>query len=506
VTVTDQNAQPDRADFLSRFGAVFEHSPWIADQVYTKLDNRNWRSLSAEQLINEFNAVVLKATRSQQMDLLNAHPQLACAISEQQSLTEHSRGEQSGAGLDQCTKEEFEAFRDLNLSYRETFGFPFILAIKGLQKEEILAVFRERITQSRKSEFLEALNQVCKIGGFRITDACNDLTVEHEHRYHNLVEPALGGAVIEVSDDFFAPAKRMLAATEPEFHEGRFDEHGKWMDGWESRRKRSRGNDYCVIRICPGVIYGLQIDTAHFTGNYAPAASLEAAFCETDPDECTDWTELLPRSDLKGNTQQYFRVGDRHQWSHLRLRIFPDGGIARLRVYGISDSAGKVGDNNGWVDLACSESGGHALCCNDMHFGHMSNLIKPGNAANMGDGWETRRRRKPGNDWVVLKLGKPGEIKKVEVDTDFFKGNYPAACSIRGCLYSGNNPEADSAEWPLLLNRVALGPDQLHVFHRELKQLGPVSHVRMDIYPDGGVARLRLYGEPDKEDKNGLTP
>jgi allantoicase len=317
--------------------------------------------------------------------------------------------------------------------------------------------------------------------------------------YHNLVEPDLGGAVIEVSDDFFAPAKRMLASTEPQFHEGRFDEHGKWMDGWESRRKRSRGNDYCVIRICPGIIYGLHLDTSHFTGNFAPAASLEAAHSDSDPDENTVWTELLPKSDLQGNSHHYFRVGDRREWSHLRLNIFPDGGVARLQVFGISEAAGNVINNSEWIDLASSDLGGDAICCNDMHFGDMANLIKQGNALNMGDGWETRRRRKPGNDWVVLKLGASGVIKKVEVDTDFFKGNYPAACSLRGCVYTGSDPETDSAQWPLIMDRVALGPDQLHVFHRELNEVGPVTHVRLDIFPDGGVARLRLFGEQEKE-------
>ncbi len=317
--------------------------------------------------------------------------------------------------------------------------------------------------------------------------------------YRNLGEPKLGAAVIQVSDDFFFVVKRMLAAHESAFHEGRFDEHGKWMDGWESRRKRSEGHDFCVLRICPGVIYGLDIDTSNFTGNFAPAASLDAACLEGDPDIHTEWHELLPRTELQGDRHHFFRVGNRQTWTHLCLNIFPDGGVARLRVFGVPVTAEESGATGQWIDLVSNENGGQAVACNDMHFGDMSNLIKPGNAANMGDGWETRRRRKPGNDWVILKLGRAGRIRRIEVDTDFFKGNNPASCSLRGCLLGDDAPVRHSSSWPIILPRLALGPDQLQVFQRELSDIGPVDHVRLDIFPDGGVARLRLLGEPEDD-------
>lgn len=311
--------------------------------------------------------------------------------------------------------------------------------------------------------------------------------------YINLAEPNLGGAVIQVTDDFFAAAKRMLSPTEPQFIPDLFDENGKWMDGWESRRKRSEGHDYCVLRICPGVVFGLDIDTSNFTGNFAPAASIEAACASGDPDASTQWHKILPETRLSGDSHHYLRIGDRNTWTHLRLNIFPDGGIARLRVFGLSSEQQSEQQAN-WVDLACQNFGGTAVACNDMHFGDMANLIKPGNAENMGDGWETRRRRKPGNDWVILKLGRPGRIQRVEVDTDFFKGNNPAACLIRGCRFEGDDPVGESKNWPVLLSRVALGPDQLQVFQREIEDIGSVDHVRLDIFPDGGVARLRLFG------------
>ncbi len=323
---------------------------------------------------------------------------------------------------------------------------------------------------------------------------------EDKREYRNLVEPGLGGAVIKVSDDFFAAAKRMLATHDPEFHPDRYDDNGKWMDGWESRRKRDTGHDYCMMRMCPGVIYGLEIDTSNFTGNFAPASSLEAASVDSDPDDETSWHELLPKTELAGDTRHFFRVGDRRKWTHLRLNIFPDGGIARFRVFGVIDESSSPEPGKTWTDLACEDFGGKAVACNDMHFGHMSNLIKATKSANMGDGWETRRRRKPGNDWVILKLGQAGRIRRIEVDTDFFKGNNPAACSIRGCLLGDADPIKQSACWPVILPRVALGPDQLQVFGREIIDAGPVDHVRLDIYPDGGVARLRLLGEPEAGD------
>jgi allantoicase len=300
-----------------------------------------------------------------------------------------------------------------------------------------------------------------------------------------------------VTDDFFAPAKRMLATDTPVFIPDKFDAHGKWMDGWESRRKRISGHDFCVLRICPGVIKGIEIDTSHFTGNFPPAASIDACRVDIDPDEQTEWTELIPRSDLEGDSQQFFAVDDLNSWSHIRLNIYPDGGIARLRVYGEPEQQQADNDRDQWVDLASSDVGGSALECNNMHFGDMGNLLSTRPVANMGDGWETRRRRHPGNDWVILKLGRKGRICRIEVDTAFFRGNYPARCSLRGAS-PGDHADLvkESADWKQILPPAGLGPDQLHIFENQLRDIGHVSHVRLDIYPDGGVARLRLLGVP----------
>ena len=322
------------------------------------------------------------------------------------------------------------------------------------------------------------------------------------HRFINLTQPRLGAEVIEATDDFFAPKERLISPESPVFIPDKFDEHGKWMDGWESRRKRVAGHDHCIIRLCAGTIHGVDIDTSHFTGNYPPQASIDVCRSDRDPGADTQWLSLIPKTSLKGDSHHFLPVQDRGIWTHARLNIFPDGGVARLRVYGVAHCDWSVRGSDEWVDLAAMVRGGRALDCNDMHFGHMSNLTAPGHGLNMGDGWETRRRREPGNDWVILKLGHPGQIHRVEVDTAFFKGNYPSKCSLYGLHAPDASDEqikADSSDWVEILPPVELGPDRMHLFEKEIVDAGTVSHVRFDIYPDGGVSRLRLFGHWDPE-------
>jgi len=313
-----------------------------------------------------------------------------------------------------------------------------------------------------------------------------------------LEQPRLGSEVVFATDDFFADKSRLILPSEPVYVADRYDEHGKWMDGWESRRKRDPGHDWCVVRLgVPGVIHGFEIDTRHFTGNYPPHASIDG--CNSDdevPDDATEWTGLLERTSIDGNNRQFFDVHDGNAYTHVRLHIYPDGGVARLRVYGEVRPDFSGIDENDSVDLLALRNGGRALLCNDEHFGSMHNLNLPGRGINMGDGWETARRRRPGNDWVILALGHTGIIDRVEIDTAHFKGNYPAAASVQAAHVERVDPEtlaAESMTWPELLPRQKLGMDQQHFFD-ELNDLGPVSHVRLSIYPDGGVSRLRLFG------------
>ncbi len=317
-------------------------------------------------------------------------------------------------------------------------------------------------------------------------------------QFINLAQPRLGARVLYATDDFFAAKERLIDPAPPVFIDGKYDDHGKWMDGWESRRKRTAGHDYCIIQLCPGVIHGIAIDTAFFTGNFPPQASLEVCHSPAAPDANTAWQELLPRTDLQGDTQHYYPVEDLHSWTHARFHIYPDGGVARLRLYGVAAFDWNTVAEDEAVDLLAMEHGGRALACNDMHYGHMSNLLAPGDGINMGDGWETRRRREPGNDWVILKLGHTGCLKRILVDTAFFKGNYPARCSLHGALLedmADGEVRADGAYWKSVLPPVELEADQKHVFEMEVLDAGRISHVKLDIFPDGGVSRLRLYGD-----------
>ncbi|WP_417624377.1 allantoicase [Paremcibacter congregatus] len=317
-------------------------------------------------------------------------------------------------------------------------------------------------------------------------------------RYPNLAEARLGAKVVSATDDFFAPKERLISRTDPVFIPDKYDDHGKWMDGWESRRKRTPGHDHCVVKLAkPGRLHGVEIDTRHFTGNYPPAASLEACYSlDGCPAEDVAWIEVLPEEELQGDRQHFFDIGNNQVWTHIRLHIYPDGGVARLRVYGEIevDWTSKQG---ALIDLAALEWGGMPLGCNDAHFGVPMNIITPGVAENMGDGWETRRRRTPGHDWAVFALAHPGVLEQVRIETTHFKGNYPDRFSLQAINAGAGTAEnllIQAADWPLLLPEQKLSADGIHEFSDKLENLGPVSHVRLNIYPDGGIARMRLMG------------
>ncbi|HSM31398.1 MAG TPA: allantoicase [Woeseiaceae bacterium] len=308
-----------------------------------------------------------------------------------------------------------------------------------------------------------------------------------------LEQPRLGTRVTHASDEFFAAKERLIQPTDPVFIEDRYDDHGKWMDGWESRRRRTPGHDFCIIRLgVPGIVHGVDIDTRHFTGNFPPQASIDACVSDDDVPE-SGWTEIVPRTDLAGDRQHFVEVSDNRAWTHLRLNIYPDGGIARLRIYG--EVRADIETGGGVIDLFALKNGGRALAASDEHYGSMHNLNLPGRGVNMGDGWETARRRGPGNDWVVAALGKPGVVERVEIDTAHFKGNYPDRVSVEAALFASHDEATPDSEcWQTLLPESKLAMDKQHFFESELMDLGAVSHVRLSIYPDGGVSRLRVFG------------
>ena len=316
-------------------------------------------------------------------------------------------------------------------------------------------------------------------------------------QYVDLAQPRLGSEVVYATDDFFADKARLIDPAPPVFIPGKYDDNGKWMDGWESRRKRTPGHDWCVIRLgVAGVVAGFEIDTSHFTGNYPPAAELEVCRSdEANPE--SGWVKVTPRLDLKGDDRVYVPVEHAEPITHVRLHIYPDGGVARLRVWGrVDPDWSKMGADE-IVDLLAVARGGRGIIANDEHYGAVGNLTAPGRGVNMGDGWETRRRREPGHDWAVLELGTFGSIEEVVVDTAHFKGNYPDRCSIQATRRAHGTPAEIAAQaegWPVLLPEVKLQADHIHTFRDELAALGPVRFVRLNIYPDGGVSRLRMMG------------
>ena len=320
-------------------------------------------------------------------------------------------------------------------------------------------------------------------------------------RFVNLASATLGAEAVSATDEFFAPRDRMLADTPAVFIPDKYDDHGKWMDGWETRRRRDGGRDHCIVKLAwPGTIHGLDIDTSHFTGNYPPAASIEACMSEAEPGDDAPWVTLQPAMTLAGDSHHFVAIERAGPFNWLRVNMFPDGGIARLRVYGEPYCDWSARDRNAVHELTALENGGRIVAYNNAHYGSPWALLAPGRGVNMGDGWETRRRREPGNDWIIVQLGHPGNIERIEVDTAHFKGNFPESCSIQAAMVEDGTDQSvitQSMFWGELLGRGKLGADAIHEFDgNAVAALGPISHLRLNIFPDGGVSRLRLFGRP----------
>jgi allantoicase len=314
----------------------------------------------------------------------------------------------------------------------------------------------------------------------------------------DLASRRLGGGAVAANDELFAAADNLVTAEPPGFRPATFGPKGQVYDGWETRRRREPGHDWAIVRLgASGVVRGVVVDTSYFTGNYPPEASVDG--CRLDgypgPDElaAADWRPLVPRSPLAGDTANAFPVDGAGRCTHVRLSIYPDGGVARLRVHGeVVPDPTRFPD--GWLDLAAVENGGLVVDCSDMFYGSPHQLIEPGLARTMGEGWETRRRRDGGNDWVRLRLAAPGVARLAELDTTHFKGNAPGAAALHGVDARTASPDDDAAWFPVL-RRTPLRPDTRHRF--VLDRVPPVTHVRLDAYPDGGMARLRLHGRLD---------
>ena len=311
----------------------------------------------------------------------------------------------------------------------------------------------------------------------------------------DLASRTLGGSVVHADDDFFA-ARENLVTPEPARHDPTaFGPRGKVYDGWETRRRREPGSDFAVVRLgVPGVVEGVVVDTAWFTGNYPPHVSVDATEVSGYPsvDELLagEWTPLVTNAPVKGDAANAFPVSPRQRFTHVRLTLHPDGGVARLRVHG--RPAPDPALLTGTVDLAALENGGDVVACSDMYYASARNLLLPGRARTTAEGWENARRRDGGNDFVTVRLGSPGVVRRVVVDTSCFIGNAPGWVSLRGAAVRGKDvPDGES--WAELLPRTRVQPDTRHQFPVAVPDV--VTHVRLDVFPDGGLARLRVLGE-----------
>jgi allantoicase len=309
----------------------------------------------------------------------------------------------------------------------------------------------------------------------------------------DLAVRSLGGSVVAANDELFAERENLIKPEAASYQTYTFGHKGQVYDGWETRRRRQPGHDWAVVRLgLPGVVRGVVVDTAHFKGNYPPEVSVEGASVEGYPTPAdlrqAEWLPLVPRSAVQGDAPNRFEVDTPQRFTHVRLCMYPDGGVARLRVHGevVPDPRYLTA---GAVDLAALEHGGDVSGCSNMFYSSPKNLISPGLARVMGEGWETARRRDDGNDWVEFRLAGAGVVRLAELDTSWFVGNAPGWASLRAVDARGGDPAA----WTELLARTRLLPDTRHRFR--LDGGAEVTHVRLDVFPDGGMARVRLLGD-----------
>ena len=316
----------------------------------------------------------------------------------------------------------------------------------------------------------------------------------------DLAQPRLGTKVVYKTDEFFAAAKRIIEPSPPIFKEGLFDKNGKWMDGWETRRKRKSGNDYLILKLGkPGRIHRVDIDTSYFNGNQPNKVSLDVCSSKKNiPKKNQKWKNILSQKTTGPNRKHFFNVNKTSVITHLRLNIFPDGGIARLRLFGELENKkfeSKI------INLTSVLNGSVPIACNNEHFGRAENVLAPGQGKNMGDGWETRRSRGKNFDWLIIKCAAPAKIGKIQIDTHHFKGNYPDKCSIQAA-YIGKKISAGkiinkSKNWKLLLSKSKLNAHKKHNFFNKLMKKNKVNYLKINIFPDGGISRIRVFGKAE---------
>ena len=314
----------------------------------------------------------------------------------------------------------------------------------------------------------------------------------------DLAQPRLGTKVIFKTDDFFASANRIISPSMPIFKAGVFDKNGKWMDGWESRRKRVSGHDYIILKLGkPGKISKVDVDTSHFNGNQPSMISIEGTNSLSNKVKNFKWQTLLSKKKTKANSHHYFSIKNKKTFTHIKFNIFPDGGVARLRLFGSIVKNNRI--KNKTINLASLLDGASVVACNNEHFGRAENILAPGKAKNMGDGWETRRRRAKGFDWLILNCIDGIEIKNIEISTHHFKGNFPSYCSLQAAYFptlkNSKQIVKSSSKWKYLLKNSKLSANKTHIFKNLTMKKNKINYIKINIFPDGGISRFRVYGK-----------
>ena len=314
----------------------------------------------------------------------------------------------------------------------------------------------------------------------------------------DLAQPRLGTKVIFKTDDFFASANRIINPLPAIFKDGLFDKNGKWMDGWESRRKRTKGHDYIILKLGkPGSIKKVDVDTSHFNGNQPAMISIEGTNSSSNKISQLKWEPLLSKKKTRANSHHFFTTNSKKKFTHIKFNIFPDGGVARLRLLGSITKSNKL--KNKKINLASLLDGASVIACNNEHFGKAENVLAPGKAKNMGDGWETRRRRGPGFDWLILNSLDGKEIEKIEISTHHFKGNFPSHCSLQAAylpkIKNSKQIVNSSTKWKYLLKDAKLSSNKVHIFKNNLMKKDKINFIKINIFPDGGISRFRIYGK-----------
>ncbi len=318
----------------------------------------------------------------------------------------------------------------------------------------------------------------------------------------DLAQPRLGSKIIYKTDDFFAPVSRIINPSIPIWKEGIYDNNGKWMDGWETRRKRTDGHDCLILSFGKaGKISKINIDTSYFNGNQPNFASVEACYCENfSINNKIKWETIINKSKIKANNNNIFNIKQKKIYTHLKLNIYPDGGVARLRVYGKIATEKLNIEENKLVELSSIMNGSLIIATNNEHFGKAENILAPGRAFNMSDGWETRRRRTKGYDWLIFKFGIPGIVKRIIIDTLHFKGNFPDQCSLQASYINDlkfnsiNKIIHQSTKWKYLINKNKLFANREHSFENNILINKKINFIRLNIYPDGGISRINIFG------------